>query len=171
MRCSMGQLLLQASNYRDYKIALLRWSLELITQRLQKTYSNNSTGASLKTEDAYIRLYLCISSKDVNVNLIRHMDRHQHNTRCKEDFILPKTEQLKRTFRYLAAQIWNSLPVDIRKSETRNAFERAYVNTNYGSFSMNYFRKRQPLKRAFRFTLRSYRPASFEMSFSFNFYH
>ena len=60
------------------------------------------------------------------------MDRHQHNTRRKEDSILPKpkTEQLKRTFRYSTAQIWNSSPVDIRKSETLNAFNRTYVNVS-----------------------------------------
>ena len=80
-----------------------------------------------------ILMYKCLhkETESVNVNLIRHMDRHQHYKRPKEDFILPKpkTEQLKRTFRYSAAQIWNSLPVDIRESETLNAFKRAYVNT------------------------------------------
>ena len=80
-----------------------------------------------------ILVYKClhVETEGANVNLIRYMDRHQHNTRRKEDFIRPKlkTEQLKRTFRYSAAQIWNSLPVDIRKRETLNAFKRAYLNT------------------------------------------
>ena len=69
-----------------------------------------------------ILVYKCLhkETEGVNVNLIRHMDWHQHNTRRKEDFPLskPKTEELNRTFRYSAAQIWNSLPVDIRKSKT-----------------------------------------------------
>ena len=64
-----------------------------------------------------ILVYKClhVETEGANVNLIRYMDRHQHNTRRKEDFIRPKlkTEQLKRTFRYSAAHIWNSLPVDI----------------------------------------------------------
>ena len=46
-----------------------------------------------------IPMYKCLhkETEGANVNLIRHMDWHQHNSRRKEDFPLsnPKTEQLR----------------------------------------------------------------------------
>ena len=42
----------------------------------------------------------------------------------------PKTEKLKKSFSYDGAKLWNSLPVDVRNSETLTIFkERIRVHT------------------------------------------
>ena len=49
------------------------------------------------------------------------MERHNYNTRRKRDFILPKPsiEQLKRMFRYSAAQIWNNFSQDLHRYKAK----------------------------------------------------
>ena len=59
---------------------------------------------------------------------------HNHNRR-NSNFRLPKpkTEQLKRTFRYSADQIWNSLPTDVRQCKSLSSFKlsvKHFLTTN-----------------------------------------
>ena len=60
---------------------------------------------------------------------------HNYNTKRKSNFRLPKpkTGQLKRTFRYSAAQIWNSLPTDVRQCKRFSPFKlsvKHFLTTN-----------------------------------------
>ena len=74
-----------------------------------------------------ILMYKCQNNEveGVNTNLTRHLQIHNYNTRRKSNFRLPKpkTEQLKRTFRYSATQIWNSLPTDVRQCKSLSSFK------------------------------------------------
>ena len=94
-------MLIQAPNYREYEIALLEWSLELIVQpfRRRTPWLNWGKFEDRRRLHKVILMYKCVheETEGLNVNLISHMDRHQHNTRRKEDFIHPKpaTEQMK----------------------------------------------------------------------------
>ena len=77
-----------------------------------------------------IMLYKCLNNQTegIDFDLIRHMDMHSYNTRRKEDFVLPKpkSNQLKKSFKYSATQIWNSLPVSLRNSKTLDIFKQDY---------------------------------------------
>jgi tRNA G37 N-methylase Trm5 len=51
---------------------------------------------------------------------------HEHQTRqAKPDFLpsKPKTNYLKKTFRYRGAVAWNNLPSEIKNSESVNIFK------------------------------------------------
>ena len=60
-----------------------------------------------------ILMFKCLrkDTEGLDMNLVRHMDIYHYNTRRKEDFVPPKprTNQLKRPFKYSAIQTWNSL--------------------------------------------------------------
>ena len=68
-----------------------------------------------------ILMYKCQNNEveGVNTNLMRHLQMHNYNTRRKSNFRLP----LKRTFRYSAAQIWNSLPTDVKQCKSLPSFK------------------------------------------------
>ena len=74
-----------------------------------------------------ILMYKCQNNEveGVNTNLMGHLHMHNYDTRRKSNFRLPKpkTEQLKRTFRYSAVQIWNSLPTDVRQCKSLSSFK------------------------------------------------
>ena len=74
-----------------------------------------------------ILMYKCQNNEveGVNTNLMRHLQTHNYNTRRKSNIRLPKpkTEQLKRTVSYSAAQIWNSLPTDVRQCKSLSSFK------------------------------------------------
>ena len=79
-------------------------------------------------------MYKCLykESEGVNVTFVRRMDRHNYNTGNRENFVLPKPKKnnLKRTFRYSSAQIWNLLPHDVKNADSLAAFKRSYINLN-----------------------------------------
>ena len=56
--------------------------------------------------------YLNNEVEGIDINLVRHMDIHGYNTRRKENFLLPKpkSNQLKKSFKYSALHTWNSMP-------------------------------------------------------------
>ena len=65
-------------------------------------------------------------TEGLDLNLVRHMDIHHYNTRRKEDFVSPKprTNQLKRSFKYSAIQTWNSLPPTLRQAESLSSLKQ-----------------------------------------------
>ena len=77
-----------------------------------------------------ILMFKCLrkDAEGLDLNLVRHMDIHHYNTRGKENFVPPKprTNQLKRSFKYSAIQTWNSLPPTLRQSESLSAFKHGY---------------------------------------------
>ena len=61
-----------------------------------------------------------ISEKFINVNTI-----HGHNLRGSEQNLFiprPKTEALKKSFRYRGAVLWNSLSDEAKQAPSLNAF-------------------------------------------------
>ena len=84
-------------------------------------------------------MYKCLHQEadGVDVDLLRHMDTHGYNTCQNEDFSLPKPrmEQLKRTFKYSAAKLWNSLPHYVQNSETLKTFKSIYIRTCFNNNS------------------------------------
>ena len=77
-----------------------------------------------------ILMFKCLrkDTEGLDMNLVCHMDIHHYNTRGKENFVPPKprTNQLKRSFKYSAIQTWNSLPPTLRHSESLSAFKHWY---------------------------------------------
>lgn len=69
--------------------------------------------------------YLHCDIEGLNMDLTKYVERHRYNTRNKEDFILPKprTNQLKRSFKYSTTSIWNSLPMSTRNADNMRSFK------------------------------------------------
>ena len=82
-------------------------------------------------------MYKCLHHEDNGFELYctRRSEIHHHNTRRKNDFAIPKpkTEQLKRTFQYSGIQIWNSLPIDIKNSDSLQGFKSKYFKFYFKS--------------------------------------
>ena len=77
--------------------------------------------------------YLHHEIEGINMDFMKHTDRHSYNTRNKEAFVLPKlrTNQLKGSFKYSAILTCYLLPLDIRKSTSLNTLKRFLKNVNF----------------------------------------
>ena len=73
-------------------------------------------------------MYKCLNNQleGIEANYMRHADIHSYNTRQKDNLILPKprTNYLKRTFKYTSITLWNSIPRSIQNSESTETFKR-----------------------------------------------
>ena len=78
--------------------------------------------------DKAIFTYKCLNNQleGLDTNYLRYSEIHNYNTRQKDNFILPKprTEYLKRTFKYTSIALWNSLPKTIQNSDSIASFKR-----------------------------------------------
>ena len=76
-------------------------------------------------------MYKCLNNdvEGIDNNFLRHMARHNYNTRRKENIVLPKpiTNFLKRSFKTSAIELWYSIPPVIRKSDSLSVF-KSYLN-------------------------------------------
>ena len=77
--------------------------------------------------------YLHNESVGFNLSLTKHMDIDNYKIRRRQDFTLPmqRTSQLKRAFKYSTIQYWNSLPLEIRKSENIKTFNKFTMSDNF----------------------------------------
>lgn len=82
-----------------------------------------------------IIMFKCLNNETEGIDkgYMRHMDRHCYNTRRKYDFILPKpkTNYLKRSFKYSAIKLWNSLPSGCRESKSVKSFKKDINQINF----------------------------------------
>ena len=105
-----------------------------------KSESPQSKGLTLDERRRFHKaafMYKCLHHEDNGFELYctRRSEIHHHNTRRKNDFAIPKpkTEQLKRTFQYSGIQIWNSLPIDIKTSNSLQGFKSKYFKFYFKS--------------------------------------
>ena len=109
-----GRVILSVDNYTPS--ALVRGKLNWSTLQQRRNY------------DKAILTYKCLNNQleGLDKNYLRHSEIHNYNTRQKDNFILPKprTEYLKRTFKYTSIALWNSLPKTIQNSDSIASFKR-----------------------------------------------
>ena len=69
------------------------------------------------------------------------MDRHIYNTRRKENFVLqkPRTNFLKRSFKYSAIELWNS-KLSTRWEKLNDKFVKKVQQTWYGTAVITYWK-------------------------------
>ena len=104
-----GRVILSVDNYTPS--TLVRGKLNWSTLQQRRNY------------DKAILTYKCLNNQleVLDTNYLRH-----YNTRQKDNFILPKprTEYLKRTFKYTSIALWNSVPKTIQNSDSIASFKR-----------------------------------------------
>ena len=88
-------------------------------------------------------VYKCMQQTvpDYLQNIFSHMHSvHRYSTRAStnNDLVLPKpnTNQLKRTFKYRGAQIWNSLDGHLRNIQSLGTFRSTYIKQLFTSVSI-----------------------------------
>jgi hypothetical protein len=76
--------------------------------------------------------YMHYDNEGINLDLTKHKEKHNYNTRNKEDLLLPKprTNQLKRSFEYSAISTWNSLPPNIKSPHNLITFKKLLKQSN-----------------------------------------
>ena len=109
-----GRVILSVDNYTPS--ALVRGKLNWSTLQQRRNY------------DKAILTYKCLNNQleGLDTNYLRHSEIQNYNTRQKDNFILPKprTEYLKRTFKYTSIALWNPLPKTIQNSDSIASFKR-----------------------------------------------
>ena len=109
-----GRVILSVDNYTPS--ALVRGKLNWSTLQQRRNY------------DKAILMYKCLNNQleGQDTNYLRHSEIHNYNTRQKDNFIFlkPRTEYLKRTFKYTSIALWNSLPKTIQNSDSIASFKR-----------------------------------------------
>ena len=108
-----GRIILSADSYTPS--ALVRTKLNWSTLQQRRKYYK------------VILTYKCLNNQleGLDLNYLRHSEIHSYNTRNKNKFILPKprTEYLKRTFKYSSITLWNTFSKTIQNSDSIGGFK------------------------------------------------
>ena len=103
-----GRVILSADNYTPSTIVRSKLNWSTLQQR--------------RKFDKATLTYKCLNNQleGLDMNYLRHSEMHGYNTRNKDKFVLPKprTEYLKRTFRYTSITLWNTLPKNTQNSDS-----------------------------------------------------
>ena len=89
---------------------------------------NWSTLQQRRKYNKAILTYKCLNNQleGLDTNYLRHSEIHSYNTRNKDKFVLPKprSEYMKRTFKYTSITLWNTLSKNIQNSDSVSSFKR-----------------------------------------------
>ena len=91
----------------------------------------------LKLDDIYnLKIAIHMYNKFSNRNFSTHADIHIHNTRNRDNIVLPRYHMSKTQLYWLyrGTQLWNFIPDRIRDSECSNKFKNLYRNHLFSAY-------------------------------------